>query len=257
MIELYSESGVQLDYTRLVFAGGELHVNVADITQDGLIIKGLFRNSDDIMEMLILNDALTRNGCDYISLEICYLPYARQDRVCTKGDAFSLKVMTDLINSCNFYGVSVHDCHSDVGLDLLNSMVDSYSQLEYLIHTGYTMPLDAVVVAPDAGAFQKSKLIAEYYGLPLLVASKVREPETGKLTGFAIDAAPEDIKGKQVYIFDDICDGGGTFLGLGKIIQEMEPTSMTLYVTNGIYSNEANKILLEDMFNLESTFAWN
>lgn len=258
-IVLLNSDNEPLNYKRLVFAGGEVHVNVGGLHEDDLTIVASIRSSDDLMEVMLLKDALSRNCCEYTNLRLTYLPYARQDRVCTVGDAFSLRVVTQMINSCKFYGITVDDCHSPVGIGLLRhdfGEVTNYTQLQQLIDSEYLFDVDAVIVAPDKGALKKSQAIAKYFGLPCVSASKVRDPSTGALTGFALDATADDITGKAVYVFDDICDGGGTFLGLGKLIQELKPKSMNLYLTNGIFSNPANLVALKEMYTVEATYNW-
>ena len=185
-----------------------------------------------------------------------YLPYARQDRVCTKGDAFSLGVLTGMINSSGFHSVKVSDCHSKIGLEMITGNTEDYSQLNCLIDSEFKLKRNAVIVAPDKGAIEKSQAIADHFGVPLVRAEKRRDPKTGMLSGFTLNASNLDIEGKSVYVFDDICDGGGTFLGLGSLIKELKPLSMSLIVTNGIFSNKNNKVKLEEMFNVNSEFSW-
>ena len=78
-----------------------------------VVIKKLITSSDDIMEILMLNDALHRAGIPFVSLQIPYVPYSRQDRVMTNGESLSIKVFADLINSCEFVSVEIQDPYSE------------------------------------------------------------------------------------------------------------------------------------------------
>ena len=105
------------------FSGGECHVKISDleITERTNILANL-NNSDDVMSLLLIVDAVRRiNPSTQVLLTIPYFPYARQDRVCNEGEALSVKVMADLINSLNCAGVTIYDPHSDVTPALLNN----------------------------------------------------------------------------------------------------------------------------------------
>lgn len=253
---LTDSHGKVLPYKRLKFAGGEIHVNVGDMCYDFLRITSSIRSSDDLIEVLLLKDALSRNSCKWVSLHATYLPYARQDRVCTKGDSFSLLLLTGMINAAQFYKVVVTDCHSPVGINLLDNC-HNRTALDCLDFDGFQfVDGEVVVLAPDAGALGKSLQIANSFGYECLTASKKRDAGTGALTGFQLNCLPEELEGKHVYIFDDICDGGGTFLGLGKLVQECKPESMHLHVTNGIFSNPEQYKSLNEMYQLTATYNW-
>jgi ribose-phosphate pyrophosphokinase len=106
------------------FLGGEVHVKIKqneDLKATDVTIYAHANSSDDIMSILLTNDALHRIGYDKINLFIPYMPYARQDRVMVDGEPFSLKVFSDMINSCGFNKVFVFDPHSDVSIALLNN----------------------------------------------------------------------------------------------------------------------------------------
>ena len=109
-------------HSSLIFSGGEVHVNCNLLGRrdaEGIIVARL-QSSDDIMELLLLTDALREQGFDHIDLFMPYIPYARQDRYCAGGDAFSLKVFAGLVNSRDFAEVIVLDPHSDVATALID-----------------------------------------------------------------------------------------------------------------------------------------
>ncbi len=189
------------------------------------------------MDLLLLTDALKRET-DYKApkLVMPYLPYARQDRVCNSGEAFSLKVFTDLINSQGYSSVTVWDCHSDVGIALLDRCIN-VSQVKLISKDVPTFEKVKILVSPDAGANKKVQAVAK--ALPenftrIIRADKVRDCATGEITDTVVYC--HDLEGQNVLILDDIFDGGRTFIELGKKLKEKNAGKVILYVTHGIFN---------------------
>ena len=106
------------------FPGGEVQVSLQEFigkTSEKVTITARISSSDDVMALLMTNDAVERQckGMKSKHLIIPYLPYSRQDRVCNPGEALSVKVFAQFINSMNFDSVTTYDAHSDVGPPLL------------------------------------------------------------------------------------------------------------------------------------------
>ena len=104
---------------------------------------------------------------------------------------------------------------------------------------------DPVVVIPDAGATKKAYTWLD--GRRVVQASKRRDPATGKLSGFSVpdvDSEGNSIAGRPCIIVDDICDGGGTFLGLAAELQAAGAGPLTLAVTHGLFT-KGTEVLTE------------
>lgn len=98
------------------------------------------------------------------------------------------------------------------------------------------------VIAPDKGAVERAGAVATVLGVPLLTAGKVRDPATGKLSGFT---APAGIGPGRFLVVDDICDGGGTFAGLATAISDAAPKAeLHLWVTHGLFTGRWRENLL-------------
>ena len=226
---------IPITYKSFTFSGGEVQVKIGSFPlyhkEDTVTIHAHINNSNDVMELLMITDALRRFEIGLkIKLKIPYLPYARQDRVCAKGEALSLKVFCDLINAQNYSEVEVWDVHSDVSLALLNNVanIHQYSLL-------YFVPKkNVVLVSPDAGAVKKTSEASKAYGLPMVTASKIRDVNTGEITGTEVHSG--HIGDKDFLIVDDICDGGKTFVELAKVLRPLTNGNVLLYVTHGIFS---------------------
>jgi ribose-phosphate pyrophosphokinase len=166
-----------------------------------------------------------------IPLHLPFIPGARQDRLNDKGDfLFTAKSVANMINERDFSQVVVFDPHSEVSPALINNCkvikVDAIAN-EFDKGQDYT-----AVVSPDAGAEKRASLIAKALQLPLINGWKERDVSDGSIKGFGHNY--KGGKGKLL-IVDDICDGGGTFIGLGKALKD-SGADVDLYVSHGLFS---------------------
>lgn len=228
-------------HTRSVFPGGEVHVRINPTDIGGAVpytILAFIKNSNDVMELLMVTDALRRQGIDRIILCMPYIPYARQDRVCNGGEALSIKVFADIINSQNYEEVQVEDAHSDVAPALLHRCTNLPSsgifrywipiRMQSILHDPLTL------VAPDAGAIKKVARMAAEMGVPFVRADKTRDTKTGDIVGTTVYSP--HIGDASFLIVDDICDGGRTFIELAQVLRPLTNGKIYLYVTHGIFS---------------------
>jgi len=218
------------------FSGGEINVRVESpeftINHDLKIdVHAVIKNSDDVMALIILTDALRRMWPKRsIDLTLPYIPYARQDRVCNTGESLAIKVFCDLINSQNYDSVTVLDPHSDVAPALLDRVViKPLTELIPRLVRKYSY-----LVAPDAGSIKKISALSKYYHIPMIRADKTRDTVTGNITGTMVYC--DDLGDKSVLIVDDIGDGMRTFLSLGDELKKKTTGSVDLYITHGIFS---------------------
>ncbi len=221
-----------------IFHGGkEIQVRI-DEEMSGVIrrygrvvITAHIRSSNDLMELLLITDALRRiNPFVKIHLECPYLPYARQDRVCETGEAFSLRVIADILNLQNYEKIVVWDVHSDVAMGVLNRC-ENVSAASLIPKT---ITEDSVLVAPDAGAMKRVLACAKAFSRPMITAEKIRNTNTGEITETKVHSGP--IGDQSFLIIDDICDGGRTFTELAKVLRPLTTGKINLWVTHGIFS---------------------
>lgn len=227
------------------FSGGEVHVNLGKHFPGeayDVLIKQRVQTSDDLMLLISLCEAIIAQYKVKPAVMIPYFPYARQDRRCAKGDAFGMKIVTKMLKDY-ISRLYVMDLHSEAGKDIIRqdislseiSITEIFKRSDFFDIVKNNEEL--VLCAPDSGATDKvCDLARRLLGHDkIIVGKKIRDPETGELTGFDYTYS-EDLAGKEILIVDDICDGGGTFLGLAKELQYGEPDSISLYVTHGIFS---------------------
>lgn len=225
------------DYEKIKYPDGQISVKIINKLFYIEGIKERINSYEDLIFVKSIVDALRAMGIvNYISLFIPCLFGQRSDRRFASNQSFDLKVITDIINSCNFYKVSILDPHSDVSLALINNSV-KISSLEYVeqsyrdICDGKVSLDDFILVSPDAGAYKKVFEYGEKMNLPVVAANKYRD-NLGKINLTFVG----DVKDKHCLIVDDICDGGYTFLKLATKLKEQGATRVYLYVTHGYFS---------------------
>lgn len=230
------------------FAGGETHplIDPAVASWQHARLTAVLKNGDDVMELLLVTDALRRLNTDMvIDLYLPYMPYARQDRVANDGEAHGLKVMAALINDQYYHTVTVLDPHSNDTLSLLENVTQV--PLDRIIKRAYqnTDWTKVVLVAPDQGAVKKVDALAKALRCPNVVyAIKKRDTLTGKITDTNLLPFPQEYLAYDWLVVDDICDGGYTFTELGRILKQRGGAfpddkikgAIRLWITHGIFS---------------------
>ena len=229
------------DYKVFKFPTGEVQVTLMKYypKRTQTTITGSVLSSDDLMELLQLNDALIRAGYKEIHLIMPYCAYSRQDRVCNYGESFSLKVFAQLINSCNFSSVTTWDNHSDVSTALLNRCTNIH--VKDLIEPVSDNEYD-YLVSPDAGANKKVFALSQSTKIPMIRADKIRDTATGNIIDTQVYTTKEQIEGKRLLIVDDICAGGRTFKELVQKLKSIANCNIDLYVTHGFFNNSVDVI---------------
>lgn len=233
------------------FPVGEMQVTLKDVIALDLSMTFTFEKNEDIIELLLFCDAAKRQNHRLAQITIPYIPFGRQDRCNQPGEAFSLKVFCDLINSLNFDSVVVHDPHSDVAPALLNrcTVHEQHELLDPLILNHVPEPF--YLVAPDAGALKKTHKLAKHLSLVhpclgVIESSKIRDTKTGDITGTVVHQAKLDtytvntnLYGADLItyvIVDDIIDGGRTFIELAKELRSLGAENIHLYATHGFFT---------------------
>jgi len=246
---LNSTKSLTVKYQKFVFPGGEPHIKIEKdklINIKKIVITIKLNSFNDVGLLLVAINALRNIQNDIkIVLFIPYLPGARQDRVISKThiEPLTIKVYADLINSLNAHQVAILDPHSDVTGALLDNitLIDSteivVGALEHIYRGNPNFENNMLLVSPDAGASKRVTSLAHELGYvenPIIRCDKSRNIETGAIEDFNVYA--DDLEGKDCIIVDDICDGGGTFLGLGEALKRKGAGNLYLIVSHGIFS---------------------
>lgn len=211
------------------FPGGEAMLDWQQPTASVQIAYLRGCSGDELFALAMWNDAVKRYGYNLKTvLALPYLPGARADR----GTPFGAKVYADFINSLNLDKVICIDPHSDVAPELYNNL-HVVEAADLPIWGQLQGRFDGVII-PDKGARDRAEAVADRLGVPTFQASKERDFATGKLSNFSME---EVRNANHLLVVDDICDGGGTFLGLASAVPDW--VKLSLWVTHGIFSNQA------------------
>lgn len=222
----YNSGYYQLEVESFNFVGGEPHIKITTPPAfksygDKILILQRFNSSEDIVKVLLANDALKRLGFKDIELFIPYFPAGRQDRPCVEGEPLSLKVFASMINSCGFSKVITFSPHSDVtGALLDNCEFLDYNEVASEAFFAFKLKSKTnkiAVVSPDAGAAKKVYSLFEKVkneDVIFVQAGKIRNPNNGELSGTRVEI--DSLEGYDCMVFDDVVCKGGTFTYLSK-----------------------------------------
>jgi ribose-phosphate pyrophosphokinase len=193
-----------------------------------------FEDEAELIQITQLTFLLQTQKCE-VSLEMPYLPYARQDKPISNDHTFALHAFAAIIQSLKFKTISVLDAHSDLFINLTGA-INIYPS--YYIDQTIEQTKAQIVGLPDHGALSRYQFKARQ----TFVGKKERDPSTGNLIYLGGDGASVDKK--IVLIVDDICDGGMTFILFSKILYNLGAKEVHLYTTHGIYS-KGTQVLLD------------
>ena len=223
-------------FQNFTFSGGEPHIKIDpnfDVNQK-ITITHRLNSFNDLGLLCIAVDALRRMDAKRIELFIPYFPAARQDRVMIKGEPLSVKVYADIINAMHLDKVFVFDAHSEVTPALVNNceVISNHTFIEAVIKA---IENNVKLISPDGGALKKIYKVSEFLGgVEVVECSKSRDVKTGRLSGFKV--YNDDLQGADCLIVDDICDGGGTFVGLAEELKNKNAGKLYLAVSHGIFN---------------------
>lgn len=232
------------------------------------VIEWKYENDGELFTLICLTKHIREHKPNArIDLIMPYIPNARQDRVKSDEDVFTLKYFCEVINSLNFDQVLVTDAHSNVSLALLDRVVSV--PIDFKIHKLLTKVVYAetgdvmheareecyknlITFYPDEGAMKR---YSSKFDFPYAFGIKDRDWKTGEIKGLKL-ANEEIIKGKTVLIIDDICSKGGTFYHSAKALKEAGAANIYLYVThceNTIHEGELlNSDLIKHIYTTDS-----
>ncbi len=243
--------GQEIGFESFFFSGGEPHIklDVKDIPWDSQItITSRVNSANDFMMLLAAMSALKEIPHQETFVFIPYFPGARQDRVMVPGEPLTAVMYTDILNECyQDFQIQSYDLHSDVVPACLENGDSHYNNHKFiekvvkdiLAYDERDNPdlfdENLVLVSPDAGSNKKIYKLAQHLDVETIVkCDKTRDIESGKLSGFEVYS--DNLAGLDCLIVDDICDGGGTFIGLAEELKRKGAGKVYLAVSHGIFS---------------------
>ncbi len=244
------------------FSDGEISVSVGECVRgcDVFVIQSTsMPTNDNLMELLVMIDALKRASAGRITAVIPYFGYARQDRKARARDPITAKLVADLITTAGADRVLTMDLHAPQIQGFFNIPVDhllgvpilarAISNEQFIKEAGD----DLVVVSPDVGSVGRARQLATKLNKTLAIVDK-RRPKANVMEVMNIIG---DVKGKRCVILDDMIDTAGTIVQGAKALVEVGGASdvyacCTHPVLSGPAVERLNNSVLKKVFLLDT-----
>jgi len=224
------------------FNDQEIFVEVYDNVrgEDMFIIQSTSKPANDnLMELLIIADALKRSSAARITAVIPYFGYARQDRRTKARTPISAKLVANMIETAGIDRVLTLDLHATQIQGFFDIPVDNlYAAPVFamdVLHHFHGRLGDVVVVSPDVGGVSRARELAKRIGSALAIVDKRRE-KPGEVAEMTVIG---DVTGKTCIIVDDICDTAGTLCKAAEVLMEAGAVEVHSYITHGVLSDPA------------------
>lgn len=194
--------------------------------------------NDNLMDLLIIIDALKRASAQRINCVIPYYAYARSDKKDQPRVPITAKLVADLITIAGANRVITVDLHADQIQGFFNIPVDHlYSIPLFARYFKSIMDLsDVVVVSPDSGGANRARSLAKRLNCGLAIGDKRRAGNNDRAVLFNIIG---DVKGKKAILFDDIIDTGGSLVRVAQALVDQGTSKIYAACVHGVLSGNA------------------
>ncbi|QMU09081.1 ribose-phosphate diphosphokinase [Levilactobacillus suantsaii] len=239
--KIASEVGVELGKTSVDrFSDGEIRINIEQSVR-GCHVYVIQSTSapvnDNLMELLIMIDALRRASAATINVVIPYYGYARQDRKARSREPITAKLVANMLQTAGVTRVLALDLHAaqiqgffDVPVDHL---MGAPLLADYFLRNG--LAEDAVVVSPDHGGVTRARALAEFLKAPIAIIDK-RRPRANVAEIMNIIG---DVKGKRCIMIDDMIDTAGTITLGARALMDAGAAEVYASCTHPVLSGPA------------------
>ena len=244
---IVKELGLPLGKLEIIrFADSECRVRIEEDVEDKdvFLIQSLCNPVDEnLMELLLLADAVKRGEPHKIIAVLPYHSYARQDRAHRLGECVSASVVTKLLESVGIDKLITVELHNESILGFFKIPVVHVSGLSVFQAEVEKISSDVVVITPDAGALKRSQKFAELLDLPLALIEKKRDlNQAHKILSMRVVG---DVKDKIAIVVDDVIVTGGTLVNAAYLLKEKGAKQVIAAVTHADFVGGADKILQE------------
>jgi ribose-phosphate pyrophosphokinase len=213
------------------FPDGELYIRLHDEMNEAIIVQNTFPD-ENIVELMLLQDAVRRVGADTIYVVIPYYGYGRQDRIFEAGEAVSAAKLARLIQQDASMLITV-DPHKEYITEFFDIPAYTCSAVNDL--ASFFVGRVDLVLAPDRGAMERAQAAATILSCPSDYLEKKR------LSGDEVRMQPKelDVGGRSVLIIDDIISTGGTMAAAVKNLNEQGASDIYAACSHGLFTGNA------------------
>ena len=226
------------------FSDGEINVEIHESVRgmDVFVIQSIcYPVNNNLMELLILIDALKRASAERITAVLPYYGYARQDRKVMPRAPISAKLVADLITTAGASRVLTVDLHAGQIQGFFNIPVDHLFAAPVLLDYLRSLKDETVVISPDAGGVERARAFAKRLNASLAIIDKRREaPNVSQVMNII-----GDVEGLTAVLLDDLVDTGGTLVGAARALMDKGAKEVYACCTHPVLSGQAVDILTE------------
>ncbi len=242
--KIASKMGLALSKAEVsTFADGEKNVSIYETVRgsDVFLVQSTCNPvNDNLMEMLVMIDALKRASAGRITAVMPYFGYARQDRKSKPRDPISAKLVANLITCAGADRVLTMDLHADQIQGFFDIPVDNLKGstvfLSYFSQKYAAIRDNTVVVSPDVGSVKRARSFAQKLDMPLAIVDKRRPaPNVSEVTNII-----GDVRGKHAILLDDMVDTGGSLCNAANALVKVGGAlSVSACASHGVLSGPA------------------
>ena len=243
-LDICKKLGTQLGNAEVgTFSDGEKSVSIYETVRgsDVFVVQSTCSPvNDNLMELLIMIDAMKRASAGRITAVIPYFGYARQDRKTKPRDPISAKLVANLITRAGADRVLTMDLHANQIQGFFDIPVDNLLGSPIFVHHFIEKYKDChdevMVVSPDVGSVARARAFAQKLDMPLAIVDKRRQ----KANSSEVMNIIGDVRDKRVILLDDMVDTGGSLCGAAKALVEIGGAkSVTACASHGVLSGPA------------------
>ena len=221
------------------FSDGEISVQIGESVRgkDVFIIQSTCAPTDtNLMELLILTDAIKRSSASTVTAVIPYFGYARQDRKAAPRVPITAKLVANMIETAGIDRVVTMDLHAGQIQGFFDIPVDNlYGTITFINYLKNKHLSNPIVACPDIGGVARARSLAKQLNLDLAIIDKRRE----KANESEVMNVIGDVNGKDVILIDDMVDTAGTLIKAAAAFKERGATSVTAFCTHPVLSGPA------------------
>ena len=223
------------------FNNGEVQIMIDESVRgkDVFIIQPTsYPVNDNLMELMVMADALKRASARHITAVVPYYGYARQDRKTRGREPITAKLVANLMQTSGITRLVTIDLHAGQIQGFFDVPVDHLYGASILAKYINEKNLeDVIVVSPDLGGVTRARDLADRIGAPIAIIEKKRpEPGVAKVMNLI-----GDVKGKNCIIVDDIVDTAGSLVEGAKALKEFGAKSVMAAVTHAVLTDPASE----------------
>ena len=239
--KIAKQMGLKLSTSSVVrFSDGEIQVDIDDSVRgkDVFLIQSTSAPvNDNLMELLIMIDAVRRACAASVNIVLPYYGYARQDRKTRAREPITAKLVADMIQAAGADRVLSLDLHAPQIQGFFDIPVDNLMGAPLLADYFLSNHLeeDAVVVSPDHGGVTRARKLAEFLGTSIAIVDK-RRPKANVAEVMNIIG---DVKGKRAILIDDMIDTAGTITLAAQALKDAGATEVYACATHAVLSGPA------------------